>query len=98
MIIIRRRWIYLNANDKKCSLYSREEEGPNIRISFEDQMLQFVRNYANPTPYISKVGSLQITRILFWKRYFVFIIQQKYELYIVRGKRSYLMREEIFYF
>ncbi|XP_023320079.1 zinc finger and SCAN domain-containing protein 2 [Eurytemora carolleeae] len=26
----------------------REEEGPNIRISFEDQMLQFVRNYANP--------------------------------------------------
>ena len=30
------------------TVFFREEEGPNIRISFEDQMLQFVRNYATP--------------------------------------------------
>ena len=34
--------------------YCREEEGPNIRVSFEDQMLQFVRNYANPPLYAAK--------------------------------------------
>jgi len=36
-----------NATVKLLSVL-RDEEGPNIRISFEDQMLQYVRTYANP--------------------------------------------------
>lgn len=43
--------------------YCREEEGPNIRVSFEDQMLQFVRNYANPPLYAAKTEVTKYRKI-----------------------------------